>query len=154
MILILEVISTGLLISAFLAILIDEAVYSISALACTFFFTSLLYLLNEAIYVAIFQFAVAVGTLSILFLSGEMLSTRSENKISLNKALILVVIGGLLSLPAIFLSISNVSTVGSGIAFDDALWNLRGLDIVFQGLVLLTVALGTAIILYEKKRSV
>ena len=153
MILIFEILSTGLLISACLAIFIDEAIYSVSALACTFFFTSLLYLLNDAIYVAIFQFAVAVGTLAILFLSGEMLSTKSKNKLSLNKSLIIVLMGGLFSLPAILLSISDISDVGSGITFEEALWNLRGMDVVFQGLVLLTVALGTAIILYEKKRS-
>ncbi|MCJ7713030.1 NADH-quinone oxidoreductase subunit J [Candidatus Bathyarchaeota archaeon] len=147
-----EIISTGLLISACLAIFLDEAIYSVSALACTFFFTSLLYLLNDAIYVAIFQFAVAVGTLAILFLSGEMLSTKSENKPSVNKLLILIFAGALISIPTILLSISNPSIVGSGIAFEEALWDLRGMDVVFQGLVLLTVALGTAIILYEKKR--
>jgi len=32
------------------------------------------------------------------------------------------------------------------------LWNVRGLDVVLQALVILTVALGIAIVLYEKKK--
>ena len=143
----------GLLISAFIAIFLDEAVYSVSALACTFFFASLLYLLNNAIYVALFQFAVAVGTLAILFLSGEMLSEKIEKQTSLKKLITVGFIGALFSLPMMLFSVSDVSVIGSGINFDEALWNLRGMDVVFQGIVLLTVALGTAIILYEKKRT-
>ena len=37
-------------------------------------------------------------------------------------------------------------------SFGDALWNLNGLDVVLQALVILTVALGIAIILYERRK--
>ena len=70
---ILEILSVGLIISACLALFLDEAVYSVAALAGTFLFTSLIYALDGGVFAAIFQFAVGVGTLSILFLSGEML---------------------------------------------------------------------------------
>ena len=149
---ILEIFSVGLIISVCLAIFLDEAVYAVSALAAAFFFTSFLYVLSDAIFVAIFQFAVGVGTLAILFLSGEMLSEKPDKKTSLGKSLMVVTAGALLSFPAVFLSLSSPATIGFDIQFGEALWNLRALDVVLQGLVIMTVALGTAIILYEKKK--
>jgi len=149
---ILEIFSVGLIISVCLAIFLDEAVYSVSALVGAFFFISFLYVLSDAIFVAIFQFAVGVGTLAILFLSGEMLSEKPDKKTSLGKSLMVVTAGALLSFPAVFLSLSSPATVGSDIQFGEALWNLRAVDVVLQGLVIMTVALGTAIILYEKKK--
>jgi NADH:ubiquinone oxidoreductase subunit 6 (subunit J) len=148
---ILEVLSAGLVISACLAIFLDEAVYSVAALSGTFIFTSLLYALSGALFVAVFQFAVGVGTLAVLFLSGEMLSEKPAKKTS-RKILLLVIVGGaFLSLPAIFLSVSGPNSVISGVSFEEALWNLRAMDVVLQGLVIMTVALGIAIVLYEKR---
>jgi len=148
---ILEAISIGLIISACLALFLDEAVYSIAALAGTFFFTAILYVANGAVFVAIFQFAVGVGTLAILFLSGEMLSEKPTKKTSLKSTFALIGAGVFLSLPAIFLSVSNTNAVGPDVSFGDALWNLRGVDVVLQGLVIMTIALGIAIVLYEKR---
>ncbi len=148
---ILEVLSAGLIISACLAIFLDEAVYSVAALAGAFFFTALLYVLSGALFVAIFQFAVGVGTLAILFLSGEMLSEKPTKKTSLKSTLTVLVAGALLSLPAIFLSVSGSTGISTEVSFGEALWNLRALDVVLQGLVIMTVALGIAIVLYERK---
>jgi NADH:ubiquinone oxidoreductase subunit 6 (subunit J) len=149
---ILEVLSAGLIISACLAIFLDEAVYSVAALAGAFFFTALLYVLNGALFVAIFQFAVGVGTLSILFLSGEMLSEKPTKKTSLKSTLKVLVAGALLSLPAIFLSVTGPTGVSTEVSFGEALWDLRAIDVVLQGLVIMTVALGIAIVLYERKK--
>ena len=148
---ILEVLSAGLIISACLAIFLDEAVYSVAALAGTFIFTALLYALSDALFVAIFQFAVGAGTLAILFLSGEMLSEKPTKKTPRKNLLLLIAVGVLLSLPAIFLSISSPTGVLSGISFGEALWNLRALDVVLQGLVMMAVALGIVIVLHEKR---
>jgi NADH:ubiquinone oxidoreductase subunit 6 (subunit J) len=148
---ILEVLSAGLIISACLAIFLDEAVYSVAALAGTFIFTALLYALSDALFVAIFQFAVGAGTLAILFLSGEMLSEKPTKKTPRKNLLLIIMVGVLLSLPAIFLSISGPTGVLSGISFGEALWNLRALDVVLQGLVIMAVALGIVIVLHEKK---
>ena len=104
---ILEILSIGLIISACFALFLDEVVYSVAALAGTFLFTALLYLENGATYAAIFQFAVGVGTLAILFFSGEMLSDKSTKKTSPTKAGALLGVGVILSLPAIFLSVSG-----------------------------------------------
>jgi NADH:ubiquinone oxidoreductase subunit 6 (subunit J) len=148
---ILEVLSAGLIISACLAIFLDEAVYSVAALAGMFIFTALLYALSDALFVAIFQFAVGAGTLAVLFLSGEMLSERPTKKTPRKNLLLVIVVGVLLSLPAIFLSISGSTGVFSGISFGEALWDLRAVDVVLQGLVIMAVALGIAIVLHEKR---
>jgi NADH:ubiquinone oxidoreductase subunit 6 (subunit J) len=148
---ILEVLSAGLVITACLAIFLDEAVYSVVALAGTFLFTSLLYALSGAVFVAVFQFAVGAGTLAVLFLSGEMLSERPLKKTMPKNLLTVVVAGALLSLPPIFLSIATPANEVSGVSFGEALWTLRAGDVVLQGLVIMTVALGIAIVLYEKR---
>jgi NADH:ubiquinone oxidoreductase subunit 6 (subunit J) len=148
---ILEVLSAGLIISACLAIFLDEAVYSVAALAGMFIFTALLYALSDALFVAIFQFAVGAGTLAVLFLSGEMLSEKPTKKTPRKSLLSIIVVGMLLSLPAIFLSISGSTAAFSGVSFGEALWNLRALDVVLQGLVIMAVALGIIIVLHEKR---
>jgi NADH:ubiquinone oxidoreductase subunit 6 (subunit J) len=148
---ILEALSIGLIVSACLALFLDEAVYSVAALAGTFLFTALLYLENGAVYAAIFQFAVGVGTLAILFLSGEMLSDKPAKKTSLKKIIALIGAGVVLSFPAIFLWVSGSTGVYSDTSFGNALWNLSGVDVILQALVILTVALGIAIILYERR---
>jgi NADH:ubiquinone oxidoreductase subunit 6 (subunit J) len=148
---ILEIISVGLIISACLAIFLEEAVYSVVALAAMFFLTSILYALSGAVFVAVFQFAVGAGTLAILFLSGEMLSEKPA-KVSQKTLFTFVVAGLLLSLPAVFLSISSQTVAFSGVSFEEALWNLRAVDVVLQGFVIMTVALGIVIILHEKRK--
>jgi len=148
---ILEVLSAGLVITACLAIFLDEAVYSVVALASTFIFTALLYASNGAVIVGVFQFAVGAGTLAVLFLSGEMLSERPLKKASSRNLLSVVVAGALLSLLPIFLSISAPEASAANVSFGEALWNLRAGDVVLQGLVIMTVAMGVAIILHEKR---
>ena len=149
--LLLEIFSIGIIISACLALFLDEVIYSVAALAGTFLFTALLYYVNGAVYAAIFQFAVGVGTLAILFLSGEMLSDKPTKKTSPKKTVALIGACVVLSLPAIFLSVSGSTGVYSDTSFGNALWNLSGVDVILQALVILTVALGIAIILYERR---
>jgi NADH:ubiquinone oxidoreductase subunit 6 (subunit J) len=146
-----EIFSIGLIISACLALFLDEMVYSVAALSGTFFFTALLYIENGSIFAAIFQFVVGVGTLAILFLSGEMLGKKPTKKASSKKTFALIGLGAVLSLPAIFLSVSGSTGTTTNASFGDALWNLRGIDVVIQSLVVLTVALGIAIVLYERR---
>jgi len=147
-----EILAVGLIISAVLALFLDEVIYSVAALAGTFFFTAFIYVENGALFAAIFQIAVGVGTLAILFLSGEMLGDKPKTKTSPVRVGALVGAGAVLSLPAIFLSVSGSTGTTSGLDFGDALWNVRGLDVVLQAIVILTVALGIAIVLYEKKK--
>jgi len=150
----LELVSAGVVISACLAIFLDEAVYSVAALAGAFMLTSLLYALNGAIYVAVFQFAVGVGTVAVLFLSGETLSEKPLTKTQPKQLVVLGVLGALLSLPAFFFSVSKQNGATYSVPFGEALWGYRALDVVLQGLVVMTVALGIAIVLYRKKKIV
>ena len=147
-----EILAVGLIISAILALFLDEIIYSVAALAGTFFFTAFIYVLNGAVFAAIFQFAVGVGTLAILFLSGEMLGDKPTKKTSLKRTGAMIGVGAILSLPAIFLSVSGSTQTISDISLSDALWNVRGLDAILQAVVILTVALGIAIVLYEKRK--
>ncbi len=150
---IVEIISVGLVISACLAIFFDEAVYSVAALAGTFMLTALLYAVSGAYFVAIFQFAVGIGTLAILFLSGEMLSEKPENKAKLSTSIAVGVLGLVLTLPAIFFSVSAPSGAANAVSFGEALWNLNAVDVVLQGLVIITVAMGITVVLYQRKKN-
>jgi NADH:ubiquinone oxidoreductase subunit 6 (subunit J) len=151
---ILELVSAGLIISACLAIFIDEAVYSVAALASTFILTALLYALSGAVYAAVFQFAVAVGTLSILFLSGEMLSEKVTTKTKSASFIGVGVLGACLSLPAFFITISPSNLISNDVSFGDAIWNFSAVDAVLQGLVILTLAMGIGIVLHQRKKAV
>ena len=147
-----EILALGLIISAVLALFLDEVIYAVAALSATFFFVALIYVANGAIFAAVFQLAVGVGTLAILFLSGEMLGDKPKKKASPKRTTALIGAGAVLSLPAIFFSVSGSTGTTSNLDFGDALWNVRGLDVVLQAIVILTVALGIAIVLYEKKK--
>jgi len=139
-----------------LAVYLDGAVYSVASLASTIILVAILYSLNNATLVGVFQLAIGVGTLAVLFLSGEMLSEKSSEKSSeknpLKNTFLAIAAALLLSIPSIFLSVGIIPThVSSSVSFPEALWNLRAIDVVLQGLVIMTVALGIAIVLYDKK---
>jgi NADH:ubiquinone oxidoreductase subunit 6 (subunit J) len=149
---ILEILSVGLIVSACLAIFLDEVHYAVGALAGTFLFTALRYALNGAVYGAVFQFAVGIGTLTILFLSGEMLSEKTKKKTSPKKFAAIFGSAIALSLPAILIPISGTPNESTSTPFGSALWELRGLDIVLQAIIVLAIAIGIYIILHEKKQ--
>lgn len=149
---ILELLAVGLIVSAVLAVQLDEAIYSIASLTCTLILMAILYSLNDATFVAVFQLAISVGTLAILFLSGEMLSEKPSGKKSLRNLFLAIAAALILAVPSIFLSAGTTPTnVISEVSFPEALWKLRAIDVVLQGIVIMTVALGIAIVLYEKK---
>jgi NADH:ubiquinone oxidoreductase subunit 6 (subunit J) len=147
-----EILAIGLLVSAVLALFLDEMVYAVAALAGTFIFTALIFVYAGAFYAAIFQFAVGIGTLAILFLSGEMLGEKSAKKASPARTGGLIGAGVLLALPAVFLNVSGPTASPTDANIGDALWNLRGVDVLLQALVILTIAMGIAIILYERRK--
>jgi NADH:ubiquinone oxidoreductase subunit 6 (subunit J) len=88
---IVELIAVGLVVSACLAIYLDEAVYSVAALACMLILMATIYALNDAIFAAVFQFAVSVGTLSVLFLSAEMLSEKPGKPEAVRRILLVII---------------------------------------------------------------
>lgn len=149
---ILELLAVGLVVSAFLAVQFDDAVYSVVSLAGTLVLTAILYSLNDATFVAVFQLAVGVGTLAVLFLSSEMLSEKQDRQKSLKNVLLTLAVALLLSTPPLFISVGPIQAfTPSEISFSEALWDFRSIDVVLQGLVIITVAMGIAIVLHEKK---
>ncbi|MGQ9530930.1 MAG: NADH-quinone oxidoreductase subunit J [Candidatus Bathycorpusculaceae bacterium] len=149
---IVELIAVGLIVSACLAVYLDEAVYSVASLACMFILMAFLYALSDAAFVAVFQLAVSAGTLAILFLACEMLSEKPSGKKSLKKPFLVVAVAVLLALPSIFLSVpAPLANVPLSLSFAQTLWDLRAIDVVLQGLVIMSVAMGIAIVLYERR---
>ena len=63
------------------------------------------------------------------------------------------VLGAILSIPAFFLNISSPNSISYSVSFGDALWNYSAVDAVLQGLVVLTLALGIGVVLYERKKT-
>jgi len=57
-----------------------------------------------------------------------------------------------LAVPAFLLSIPTPSMSTSNVSFEQALWEFSACDVVLQGLVILTVALGISIVLHERKK--
>ncbi|MCS7096203.1 MAG: hypothetical protein N3F10_05345 [Candidatus Bathyarchaeota archaeon] len=152
---IMELIAVVLIISACLAIYLDEAIYSVVSLAFVFAMIIILYALSGASHAAIFQIAIGTGTLVALFLTGEMFSEAPKRKKQSKKILGVAALALLISLPSILLSIEVTPVVSaSNVSFAEALWALRSADVVLQGLVIVAVAIGIAIILYEKTRRV
>ncbi|MGB8779161.1 MAG: NADH-quinone oxidoreductase subunit J [Candidatus Bathyarchaeia archaeon] len=149
---ILEILAIALVVSALLAVILDDAVYSVASLAITLMLVAILYSLNDASFAAVFQLGISIGTLAVLFLSGETLSEKTKERKPLRKAFLATIAGILLSVPSFLFSVgAPSSTTSSDVSFPEALWNLRAIDIVLQGLVILTVALGIAIVLRTKK---
>ncbi|MBC7129776.1 hypothetical protein H5T51_00960, partial [Candidatus Bathyarchaeota archaeon] len=105
-----ELIALGLLIAACLAVYFDESVYAVASLACFFIFTVILYALNGAGFAAVFILAMGAGTISVLFLAGEMLSEKPSNEKSLRGILLTVLAACMLAVPPALLSIGEIST--------------------------------------------
>jgi NADH:ubiquinone oxidoreductase subunit 6 (subunit J) len=150
---IIEIIAIGLVVSAFLAVYLDDAVYSIVSLAVTLMLIATLYSLNDAGLAAVFQVGISVGTLAVLFLSGESLSEKARQGKPLRNVFLGLTAAALLSIPSLLISVSIPQTsLSAEVTFSEALWNLRAIDIVLQGLVIMTVAVGVAIVLRSKRR--
>lgn len=136
-----------------MAIYLDDAVYSVASLAITLMLVAILYSLNDAGLAAIFQLGISIGTLAVLFLSGETLTEKTDQRTPLRKTFLAVTVGALLSIPSLLISVGIPATnFSSEVSFSEALWNLRAIDIVLQGLVIMAVALGIAIVLQRKRR--
>jgi NADH:ubiquinone oxidoreductase subunit 6 (subunit J) len=148
-----EIIAVGMIVSAFLAVYLDEAVYSVASLAGTLVLTAILYSVNDVVFAAVFQFVISMGALAVLFLSGETLTEKTDAGKGFRKALLGLAAGLALSIPSLVVSFQMIpATIHVDASFSDALWGFRRIDIVLQGLTMLTVALGITIILGERRR--
>jgi len=143
----------GLVVSAFLAVYLDETTYAVLSLAVTNVILSVFYFGLDTPFAAVFQLTMGIGTVAVLFLTGQMLAPKTGNVQSLKQSLLGLVVGILLSVPAILAVGHNIPVTNPvGFPLSTALWKLRAIDIIAQGLVILTVSLGITVVLKEKGR--
>ena len=147
------VLVVGLVASAFFAIHSEETVYAVLSLATMLIVLSTFYFSLNAPFAAIFQLAIGTGTVAIFFLAGETLTSKSDTTTSLKKKLLGLVASILLSIPCIMgTEQTKTFTRSTGFSISTALWELRAVDAIAQGLVILTVALGIVFLLKEERR--
>lgn len=147
------VLAIGLVTSAFFAIYLKETVASVLSLCSMFILLSLLYFSLNAPFAAIFQLALGTGTAAIFLLAGDTLTKKSDAKTSLKKKVLGLFASILLSIPVIIGTEATKSLTRTlNLTISDALWDLRSIDVLAQGIVVLTVALGVAFLLREERR--
>ena len=151
---ILPVLIIGLITAAFMAVYLNEATYSIGALSSMLIILAVIYIIYGAIFAAIFQLAVGASALGVLFLAGEMIGKKTEVVQSPGRITGAIIIGILISLPSLFFTVSTTpSTPSPPSSQIQDLLNLQSIDMVLQGLVILVIAMGIAIVLYERKKN-
>jgi NADH:ubiquinone oxidoreductase subunit 6 (subunit J) len=143
----------GLVFSAFFAIYLKETVISVLSLGSMLMLLSLLYFSLNAPFAAIFQLTLGTGIVAIFFLAGDTLTKKSEATTSPKQTLLGLVASLLLSIPAILgTEATETFTRTLNLTLSNALWELRSIDVIAQGLVILTVVLGVAFLLKEERR--
>jgi multisubunit Na+/H+ antiporter MnhB subunit len=147
------ILAIGMVTSAVLAIYLKETVASVLSLSTMMILLALLYFNLNAPFAALFQLALGTGTAAIFLLAGDSLTTKSDEKTSMKTKFAIIIASAVLCVPVLFGSIVAPSfTQSVEMSISEALWDLRAVDVLAQGLVVLTAALGVAILLYEERR--
>jgi multisubunit Na+/H+ antiporter MnhB subunit len=145
--------AVGLIASAFFAIYLKETLASVLSLTVMLTLLSLLYFSLNAPFAAIFQLTLGIGTSAIFLLAGDVLTKKSDAKTSSKQLLLGVVVSILISVPVLLgTEVTNTFTRSVSVSLSNALWELRSIDIIAQGLVILTVAIGVVFLLREERR--
>lgn len=145
--------AVGLVVSAVFAIFLKETVASVLSLCAMMIMLSLLYFSLDAPFAAIFQLALGTGTAAIFLLAGDTLTKKSNEKTSSKTILIGLVASALLLVPVFVASVMPEPLSSSAsVSLSNALWDLRAVDVLAQGLVILTAALGVVLLLREERR--
>lgn len=143
----------GLVFSAFFAIYLKQTVASVLSLSSMLILLSLLYFSLNAPFAAIFQLALGIGTSAIFLLAGDTLTKKSDATTSPKQKVLAVIASLLLSIPVILgTEATKTFTRTVSLTLSNALWELRSIDVIAQGLVILTVAIGVAVLLREERR--
>jgi len=147
------ILAIGMVTSAVFAIYLKETVASVLSLSTMMLLLSLLYFNLNAPFSAIFQLALGAGTAAIFLLAGDTLTKKSNAKTSNKTKVIAIIASAILCIPVI---VGTVATQIISSPFDfslsTALWELRATDVLAQGLVVLTAALGVGLFLEERRR--
>jgi multisubunit Na+/H+ antiporter MnhB subunit len=143
----------GLVTSAVFAIYLKETVASVLSLCVMMILLSLLYFNLNAPFAAVFQLALGIGTAAIFLLAGDKLTKKSGEKTSTKTILVGLVASAILSVPVVVGTVATQSFSGTfDLSLSSALWELRAIDVLAQGLVILTAALGVVLLLKEERR--
>jgi len=143
----------GLVTSAVFAIFLKETVSSVLSLCTMMILLSLLYFNLNAPFAAIFQLALGIGTAAVFLLAGDTLTKKSDEKTSIKKKVLGLIASFLLSIPVIIgTEATKTFTRSVSLSLSITLWDLRAIDVLAQGIVVLTVALGVMFLLKEERR--
>ena len=147
------ILAIGMIVSAVFAIYLKETIASVLSLSTLMLLLSLLYFNLNAPLAAIFQLALGAGTAAIFLLAGDTLTTKRDATTSLKTKFLAVIASAVLCVPMIVGTIETGSVIESmEISLSETLWDLRAIDILAQGLVVLTAAIGVIILLREERR--
>jgi multisubunit Na+/H+ antiporter MnhB subunit len=114
---------------------------------------ALLYFNLGAPFAAIFQLALGSGTAAIFLLAGDSLTKKNDAKTSTKTKLVALIASAFICIPVLVGSVATQSFVQSvDLSLSSAIWDLRAIDVLAQGLVVLTAAIGVVILLNEKRR--
>ncbi len=144
-----------LVVSAYLALHLENVKYAVISFGIMFTVLSALYFSLNASFAAVFQLVIAVGTIAVFFLAGEMLTPKRRMLQKLRSQILGIIIAVCLSVPSILLDLEVTTfTELHDLSFFSALWEFRALDVVAQGIVVLTLALGVIMVLKERKKRI
>jgi len=142
----------GLVTSAVFAIYLKETVASVLSLGSMLVLLSLLYFSLNAPFAAIFQLALGIGTVAVFLLAGDTLTKKSDEKTSSKTKILGLFAAVILSIPVIVGTVATQTlTREINLSLSTALWDLRAIDVLAQGIVVLTVALGVVFLLKEER---
>lgn len=143
----------GMVVSAVFAIYLKETIASVLSLSTMMLLLSLIYFNLNSPFAAIFQLGLGVGTAAIFLLAGDTLTKKSNLKSSNRTKAIALIASAILSIPVILLRIETQIIKSSfDFSLSSILWDLRAIDVLAQGLVVLTVALGVALFIEERRK--
>lgn len=146
------ILAIGMVTSAVFAVYLKETVASVLSLSTMMILLSLLYFALNAPFAALFQMALGVGTAAIFLLAGDSLTQNVDAKTSLKTKFVGLIVSAFLCVPVVLGTITPQSfTQSVDLTLSGALWDLRAIDVLAQGLVVLTAALGVILLLKEKR---
>jgi len=140
-------------VSAFMALHLENATHAAISFAVALTAISALYFDLNAPFAAIFQLVVGAGTIAIFFLASEMFAQKGGKMQSLGSKVVGAILAIGISIPSIVLDIGNIAFVKSnGLSFSSALWESRAIDVIGQGVVILTLAIGAVMVLKKSRK--
>jgi len=135
------IIAIGMIVSAVLAIYLKETIASVLSLSTLMLLLALLYFNLNAPLAAIF------------LLAGDTLTTKRDETTPMKTKFLAIVASAVLCIPMLVGTVETGSVIESmEISLSQTIWDLRAIDVLAQGLVVLTAAIGVILLLREDRR--